>query len=78
MALFKVHEKLQGTSDGVMVNTVDKQAFTSEFDSHWVPNSSGLVLHLSIKLSKYNLRNYMLVILVNCIKIVLASLFNDI
>ena len=38
-----------GTSGGVMVSKVDKQTYTSEFDSHWVPNSCGLVLHLSKK-----------------------------
>ena len=37
---------------GVMVSKMDKQAFTSELDSHWVPHSFGLVPHLSKKLSK--------------------------
>ena len=30
----------------------DEQTYTSEFDSHCVPNSCSLVLHLSKKLSK--------------------------
>ena len=43
---------LLATSVGVMVSKVDLQAFTSEFDSHWVPHSCGFVLHLSKKPSK--------------------------
>ena len=38
-----------GASRVVMAS---KQTFTSEFDSHWVPQSNGLVLHLRKSLSK--------------------------
>ena len=30
-----------------MINKLDKQTFTSEFESHWVSHSYGLVPHLS-------------------------------
>ena len=40
------------TSGGAMVSMLDEQTYTSEFNSHWVPNSCCLVLHLSKKLSK--------------------------
>ena len=43
---------LVGTSGGVMVSKLDWQAYMSEFESHWVPLSYGLVPHLSKKLSK--------------------------
>ena len=43
-------------SCGVMVSKLDKQTYTSEFLSHWVPISYGLVPHLSKKLSKLSLR----------------------
>ena len=42
----------KGTSGGVTVSKLDKQTYTSESESHWVPISYGLVLHLSKKLSK--------------------------
>ena len=42
-----------GASGGVMVSKLDKQTYTSEFESHWVPLSYGLVPHLSKKLSKF-------------------------
>ena len=34
----------------VMINKLDKQTCKSEFESHWVPHSFSLVLHLSKKL----------------------------
>ena len=37
---------------GVMVSKLDQQTYTSEFESHWVPLSHGLVPHLSKKLNK--------------------------
>ena len=46
----------RGTSGGVMVNKLDEQNFMSEFDSHWVPNSYGIVLHLWKHLRKLQLR----------------------
>ena len=42
----------QGTSGGVMVNKLDKETFTSEFGSHWVPHLYGFVPHLSKLLGK--------------------------
>ena len=39
-------------SGGVMVCKQDQQIFTSEFESHWVSNSFGLVRHRSKKLRK--------------------------
>ena len=42
-----------GALGGVMVSKLDYQSFTSEFDSHWVPHSYGLVPHLNKKLSKF-------------------------
>ena len=39
-------------SGSVMVSKLDLQTYTSEFKSHWVPHSYGLVPHLSKKLSK--------------------------
>ena len=42
----------QGASSGVMVGKLDDQTYTSDFESHLVPNSYGLVTHLSKKLSK--------------------------
>ena len=38
-----------------MVSKLDKQTYTSEFESHWVPLSYGLVPHLSKKLRKFPL-----------------------
>ena len=40
---------------GVMVSKLGLQTYTSEFESHWVPFSYGLVPHLSKKLSKFPL-----------------------
>ena len=51
-------KKKKGASGGVMVSMLDEQTYTSEFDSHWVPHSCGLVLHLSKKLSKLNLKEH--------------------
>ena len=45
-------EPTYNSSGGVMVSMLDQQTYTSEFDSHWVSHSCGLVLHLSKKLSK--------------------------
>ena len=42
----------QGTSGGVMVSKLDQQTYTSEFESHWVPHSFGLVLNRSKELRK--------------------------
>ena len=39
-----------GVLSDIMISKLHKQTFTSEFDSHWVPHSHGLLLHLSIKL----------------------------
>ena len=48
---------VSGASGGVMVSKLDKQTYTSEFESHWVPLSYGLVPHLSKKkLSKLPLQ----------------------
>ena len=44
-----------GASGGVMVSKLDEQTYTSEFESHWVPLSYGLVPHLSKMLSKLTL-----------------------
>ena len=35
-----------------MVSKLEKQAFTSEFESHWVPNPYGLLLHLGKRLNE--------------------------
>ena len=43
---------VQGTSGGVMVSKLDSQTYTSEFESHWVPHSFGLVLNRSKDLRK--------------------------
>ena len=42
----------RGTSGGVMVSKLDSQTYTSEFESHWVPHSFGLVLNRSKDLRK--------------------------
>ena len=42
----------KGTLGGLMVSRLDKQTFSSEFDSHWVPHSCVLKPHLSKKLKK--------------------------
>ena len=42
-----------GASGGVMVSKLDKQTYTSEFESHWVPLSYGLVPHLSKSLVNF-------------------------
>ena len=47
-----------GACGGVMVSNLDLQIYTSEFESHWVPLSYGLVPHLSKKLSKLPLHTY--------------------
>ena len=41
-----------GAFGGVMDSKLDYPTYTSEFESHWVPLSYGLVPHLSKKLSK--------------------------
>ena len=58
---------MQGTSGGVMFSKVDQQTYTSEFDSHWVPNSCGLVLHLSKSLVNYHcvIMQFMMIMLSN-------------
>ena len=43
---------VEGASGGVMINKLDLQTYTSEFKSHWVPHSYGLVPYLSKNLSK--------------------------
>ena len=43
---------LLGTSGGVMVSKLDSQNYTSEFESHWVSHSFGLVLNRSKDLRK--------------------------
>ena len=50
MELFDHLTVYKGTSGGVMVSMLDWQTYASECDSHWVPYSCGLVLHLSIRL----------------------------
>ena len=40
-----------------MVSKLDLQTYTSEFESHWVPLSYGLVPHLTKKLSKFSKRD---------------------
>ena len=45
-----VHYK--GIYGGVRLIKLDKQTYTSEFESHWVPHTNGPVPHLSKKLSK--------------------------
>ena len=42
----------KGASGSVVVSKLDKQTCKSEFESHWVPHSFGLVPHVSKKLSK--------------------------
>ena len=39
-------------SGGAMVSKLDKQTFTNEFASHWMPHLYDLVTHLSRKHSK--------------------------
>ena len=41
-----------GTSGGVMICKLDKQTFTSEFESHWVLYSYRLQSHVSKVLSQ--------------------------
>ena len=41
-----------GRVNRVVFSKQDKQTFTNEFESHWVPHSHGLVPHLCQKLSK--------------------------
>ena len=47
-----------GTLVGAVASKLDQQTFISEFKSHWVPHSSGFVLHLSKKLYKLQ-KNYL-------------------
>ena len=42
-----------GTSNGVLISTLDYQPFTSEFEYHWVSHSYGLLSHLCKKLTKF-------------------------
>ena len=42
--------QVSGTSGGVTVSKLDSQTYTSEFESHWVPHSFGLVPHRSKEL----------------------------
>ena len=45
----KVHNANRRTSGGVVANKLDKQIISSQFESHWVEHSSGLVSHLNKK-----------------------------
>ena len=45
-------DSAMGALGGVVVIKQHKRTNASEFMSHWVPHSNGLVLHLSKKLSK--------------------------
>ena len=47
-----VYSSLPGALVGIMVSKLDKQTFTSEFESQWVPYSYGLELHQNKKLSE--------------------------
>ena len=50
---YTMHTLIQeGISASVLVSKLDLQTYTSEFESHWVPLSYGLVPHLSKKLCK--------------------------
>ena len=46
------HYTTRGASGSVVVSKLDKQTCKSEFESHWVPRSFGLVPHLNKKLCK--------------------------
>ena len=48
-----------GTSGGVTVSKLDKQTYTSEFESHWAPHSFGLVPHQSKALWKLHKDDYL-------------------
>ena len=48
----------QGTFGGVMVNKLNYQTYTSEFESHWVPHSFGLVPQRSKELRKLQKQIY--------------------
>ena len=48
----KKKKRKEGASGSVMVSKLDLQTYTSEFKSHCVSHSYGLVPHLSKKLSK--------------------------
>ena len=50
-----LYECTKSASGCIMVIKLDKQIFTSEFESHWLPHSCGLLRHLSKKLSKLQL-----------------------
>ena len=39
-----------------MVSQLDLQTLDSEFDPHWVPHISGLVLHLNLMNNYYKLK----------------------
>ena len=41
--VYPTHRDDGGASGGVMVSKLDQQTYTSEFESHWVPLSYGLV-----------------------------------
>ena len=49
------YKSFVGALSWVMVGKLDKQTYTSEFESHKVPPSDSLVPHLSKKLSKLQL-----------------------
>ena len=49
---------IKGTSGGVTVSKLDKQTYTSEFETYWVPHSFGLVPHQSKELCKLLLEMY--------------------
>ena len=50
----------QGTSGSVMVSKLDWQTCKSEFESHWVPHSIGLVPHRSKELRKLHFPQHVL------------------
>ena len=47
LELTRVGLLVELASGSVMVNKVDEQTFTIEFESHWGPHSYSLVPHLS-------------------------------
>ena len=44
---YKGHISGEDASGGEMVNKLDLQTYTSEFESHWVPHLFDLVSHRS-------------------------------
>ena len=46
----------EGAFGGVMVRKLDKETFTTEFESYWVPHSYSLLPHLSKKLRNLLMR----------------------